>query len=118
MMVINEQYPKSSFRYWFAHWCAVNMTAMNLGCWKLRFLFHDWYKPWMRLLGFSYFTIRNFHRKHAGHHNGSDLIGMIIDWEASRFTKLDAPMNARETLNNNCPHMKPYMEYLLDELGL
>ena len=43
---------------------------------------------------------------------------MIVDWEASRFTKLDAPMNARETLNKNFTHIKPYMDDLLNELGL
>ena len=40
---------RSTFPYWFAHWCAFQMTALNLGIWKFKYLFHDWEKPWLRL---------------------------------------------------------------------
>ena len=25
---------RSSFKYWFAHWCGFQLTALNLGIWK------------------------------------------------------------------------------------
>ena len=37
----------NNHQYHFAHWCAFNMLAMNLGVWKLHHFFHDWYKPWI-----------------------------------------------------------------------
>ena len=40
---------RSSFKYWFAHWCAYNMTALNLGMWKPKYLLHDIEKPWLML---------------------------------------------------------------------
>ena len=40
---------RSKFKYWFAHWCAFNMTALNLGVWKFKYLFHDIEKPWLML---------------------------------------------------------------------
>lgn len=40
---------RSSFSYWFAHWCAFQLTALNLRRWKFKYLFHDFEKPWMKL---------------------------------------------------------------------
>ena len=45
---------RASFSYWFAHWCAYNMTALNLKCWKLKYLFHDIEKPWLMLFWRNY----------------------------------------------------------------
>ena len=93
---------KSTFKYWFAHWCAFQMTALNLRAWKFKYLFHDFEKPWLRLI-LPYEKVRNFHRRNNKHHLGYknplryDYEAMVIDWECSRFTKEDAPMNARET---------------------
>ena len=28
---------RNSFKYWFAHWCAFQMTALNLKCWKFKY---------------------------------------------------------------------------------
>ena len=93
---------KSTFPYWFAHWAAFQMTALNLHCWKFKYLFHDAEKPWLKLF-FPYKKVRNIHRTHNAHHieyQGKwDAEAMIIDWECSRFTKEDAPMTARETYN-------------------
>lgn len=78
---------RSSFPYWFAHWCAFQMTALNLGIWKFKYLFHDWEKPWMRLFC-KYETVQKWHRSHRRHHpeyglkNGWDKVDwyeMIID---------------------------------------
>ena len=103
---------RGTFKYWFAHWGAYQLTALNLGCWKPRFLLHDIKKPWQMLLYRDYKTGQQMHRDHARHHltywtnrefddsafERLDFLGMVIDWECSRFTKQEAPMNARETL--------------------
>ena len=94
---------RSSFKYWFAHWCAFQMTALNLKCWKFKYLFHDIEKPWLRLF-MSYNKVQQFHRKHNAHHlqfkyqNRIDWEAVVIDWECSRFTKEAAPLTARETM--------------------
>ena len=93
---------KSTFPYWFAHWCAFQMTALNLGCWKFKYLFHDIEKPWLKLF-MSYSKVQKWHRQHNKHHTsyrgGLDKVdwqALIIDNECSRFTKSQAPMTARE----------------------
>ncbi len=98
---------RSTFPYWFAHWCAFQMTALNLRCWKLRFLLHDWYKPWLRLF-LPYSTVQKIHKQNSKHHlewfdkHGYtlkniyrfDWDSLIIDWECSRFTKEASQINA------------------------
>ena len=97
---------RSSFPYWFAHWCAFNMTALNLKVWKFKYIFHDWYKPWLRLF-LPYEKVQKFHREHSKHHlewlynhqTHEDAVrfdwdAMIIDWECSRFTKEASQLNA------------------------
>ena len=120
---------RSTFPYWFAHWCAFNMTALNLRCWKFRFLFHDIGKPWLRLF-LSYEKVQKIHRHHARHHieykgNHYDWLGMIIDWECSLYTKKVATLNAREKMEsykNTHPELYPLLkknlEPLLKQLGL
>lgn len=102
---------RSSFPYWFAHWCAYNMTALNLGCWKFRFLFHDIWKPFQKLIYKDYSKVQYKHRYNNKHHlsywinrefsdkalTKLDYLGMIIDWECSRYTKAAAQKNAYET---------------------
>ena len=92
---------RAKFDYWFAHWCAFNMTALNLGVWKFKYLFHDIEKPWLMLLWKDYSRVQKWHRNNNAHHmeyEGKwDAYSMIIDWECSRFTKIDSPMTARET---------------------
>lgn len=98
---------RSSFPYWFAHWCAFQMTALNLRCWKPKFLLHDWYKPWLRLF-LPYSIVQKIHKRNSKHHlewfdkrgytveniYRFDWDSMIIDWECSRFTKETSPLNA------------------------
>lgn len=97
---------RSSFAYWFAHWCAYQMVALNCHCWKFHYLFHDWYKPWLRLI-WDYKRVQMYHNLHSKHHllhwfvtdcdcYKMDWEGMIIDWECSRFTKVASPLTARE----------------------
>jgi hypothetical protein len=94
----------NNFQYWFAHVCAFNMVAMNLGLWKFHHLFHDWYKPWLTFF-MSYDKVNNFHIRHSNHHlmyynltgkcNWDDL---IIDWECSQYTKEYGKLNAFDFL--------------------
>ena len=93
---------RSSFKYYFAHLCAFNMTALNLKCWKWKYLLHDIEKPWLKLLWGDYQKVREWHRKNNRHHltyktpNNIDWEAMILDWECSRYTKQDSPKTARE----------------------
>lgn len=93
---------RSSFKYYFAHLCAFNMTALNLGVWKFKYLFHDFEKPWLMLLWKDYSRVQKWHRTHNRHHleyaGGKvyDFEAMVIDWECSRFTKLQSPLTAKE----------------------
>lgn len=122
---------RSTFPYWFAHWCAFNMTALNLGIWKLKYLFHDIEKPWLMLLWKDYKRVQKFHRTNNRHHleyNGDmeyDYEGMIIDWECSRFTKEACQMTARqetESLMERYPQHKTMLTTkiipILDKLGI
>lgn len=117
-------YKKSSFPYWFAHWCAFNMTALNLGCWKPRFLFHDWEKPWLLLFLRDYKKVQRIHRKYAKHHHvGKDFdkvdwLGVVVDWECSRFTKPQAQRNARNTMNELHLETRLHVLPILNKLGL
>ena len=118
---------RSRFPYWFAHWCSYNMTAILCNNWRFGYLFHDWYKPWLRLF-LPYEKVQKFHRYHSRHHlewvekklelltdNGNkeltiyqlwkcmqsvDWYGMMIDWECSRFTKAASPLTAQEEMYN------------------
>lgn len=116
-MFTKEQ--RSTFPYWFAHWCAFQMTALNHGIWKVKYLFHDIGKPWLRLF-LPYTKVQQIHRHHHKHHlewlndklgkcvdgdirkvlDRFDWEGMMIDWECSRFTKLASPKNAREEVHD------------------
>ena len=105
---------RSSFPYWFAHWCAFQMTALNHRMWRPKYLFHDIEKPWLRLL-FPYKKVQKWHRFNSKHHlewldnklgkckgNIRDILdrydwkATMIDWECSRFTKVSSPVGARE----------------------
>jgi hypothetical protein len=92
---------RGSFKYTFAHWCAYQMTALNLGIWKFKYLFHDCEKPLLKLFLRDYKKVQKYHREHNAHHmeykKKWDAKAMIIDWECSRFTKTASPMTARET---------------------
>jgi hypothetical protein len=96
---------RSSFSYWYYHWKAYNLTAYYLGCWKFKYLFHDFEKPWLRLF-LPYKKVQEIHRKNNKHHleykrglDKVDIQAFIIDNECCRFTKINAPLTAREYLD-------------------
>ena len=95
---------EGTFRYWAAHWKVYNSYAIKQGVWKFKYLFHDFEKPWLNLV-MDYEKVRKYHREHSRHHleyKGTKLYdynAMIIDWEVSRFTKEDAPLDAIQRLN-------------------
>ena len=113
---------KSSFPYWFAHWCAYQMTALNAKAWKFKYLFHDIEKPFLKLF-ISYDKVKTYHRNSKRHHvewlesklkeceliTGKvseldkeyllykfDYEGAIIDWECCHYTKSEEPLDAHE----------------------
>jgi hypothetical protein len=94
---------RATFKYTFAHWCAYNMTALNLGVWKWRYLLHDIEKPFLKLFLKDYTLVQKHHRNHNKHHveyylrtGKCDFDGMVIDYECSRFTKSAHPLNAMQ----------------------
>jgi hypothetical protein len=110
---------RSHFSYWFAHWCAFQMTALNFGIWKPKYLLHDIEKPWKLLISRDYSKVQESHRKNHKHHteyglehgwDKMDWEAAVIDWECSRFTKQAAQMDARETLEAlvSKPKWHPY----------
>lgn len=116
-MIGFERKDRSTFKYWFAHWCAFQMTALNLHIWKPRYLLHDIEKPWLMLLWKDYSRVQEWHRTHNNHHveygrihgfDKMDIDAMIIDNECSRFTKIDAQMTAIEFIDKS---MSPLDEY-------
>lgn len=100
-------YPKSersSFGYWFAHWCAFQIIALLSGLWKPKYLLHDIEKPWLRLF-WKYEKVQKWHRFHNNHHleylvshdiSKFDFTGIVIDWECGRLTKESSPLNAKQ----------------------
>lgn len=104
-MKLYKKSERSTFSYWFAHWRAFNLTAMLLGVWYPRFLFHDIEKPFLMTIWKDYPRVKQYHRTHTRHHwayagnKEYDYLAMVIDWECSRFSKADAQMTAFETYN-------------------
>ena len=114
---------RSSFTYWYYHWKAFNLTAYHLGHWRFKYLFHDIEKPWLMLFWKDYNRVQKWHRTHNNHHVEFDGLwdahAMIIDWECSRFTKIDAPMDAWQTLQKmmNESKDKKYRRKLYENLA-
>lgn len=101
-----EKKDRSSFKYWFAHWCGFQLTALNLGIWKWKYLLHDIEKPWLKLF-WKYEKVQKWHREHSKHHleygklhgfDNIDWIALMIDWECCGLSKKEAQLDARETL--------------------
>lgn len=114
-----DETERSTFSYWFNHWKAYNLVAKKLKVWKIKYIFHDWYKPWLKLF-MPYEKLQKFHRVHSKHHiewlenkfkhcsaclykthgyeyiNSFDYEGALIDWECSRYTKNVAQLTGYE----------------------
>jgi hypothetical protein len=109
---------RSSFPYWFAHWAAFQMTALNCRAWKFKYLFHDFEKPWLRIF-LPYPKVQKIHRAYNKHHpewlerqlfcmppnyewliekclDKFDYDAAIIDWECCHFTKAEEPLDAHD----------------------
>ena len=119
---------RSSFSYWFAHWCSFQLTALNLGIWKFKYLFHDFEKPWMKLFC-DYKTVQKWHRTHNRHHleygtlkgntwDDVDWEALMIDWECCGMSKQEAQLDARETMEYEVKREKwaPYEDEIRDHL--
>lgn len=112
-----------NFVYWYAHWKAYQKVAKQLHCWKFRFLFHDIEKPFLMIF-LPHKVVQKLHRKWSRHHaefifpKYRDYLGMVIDWECSRFTKTDKQLNAEETLYKYYPELKFYVLPILWDLKL
>ena len=98
---------RGTIRYWFWHCLAFNVTAIRLGRWKPKYIFHDMEKPILMLLtGGDYQAVRNWHREHNRHHLSykghleRDWEAMAIDWECSNLTKNACPMKFMDKLYN------------------
>lgn len=111
---------RSTFKYWFAHWCAYQMTALNFKVWKPSYLLHDFEKPWLRLV-MGYKRVQEIHRRHSPHHltykhpDKIDWQALVIDWECSRYTKIASPMTARETYESFIREEGKYPTRLMKE---
>ena len=120
---------RSSFKYWFAHWCGFQLIALNLGIWKPKYLLHDIEKPWLKLIwNGDYKRVQKWHRTHNNHHleygltHGFDAIdweALMIDWECCGLTKQEAQLDARETLEYeiNRDKWKPYADQISNHLN-
>ena len=119
---------RSSFKYWFAHWCGFQLTALNLKIWKPKYLLHDIEKPWLKLLWRGdYKRVQKWHRTHNKHHleygleHGWDAIdweALMIDWECCGLSKQEAQLDARETLEYEIERekWKPYAKEISSHL--
>lgn len=122
---------RSSFPYWFNHWLAYNLTALKFGAWKIKYIFHDIEKPFLKLMWGDYKRVQKWHRDHNRHHleykdfHKIDWEALTIDWECSRFTKAQSPRTAREeivileeTMNpKEYEVLKKKMIMILDKFG-
>ena len=55
--------------------------------------------------------VQRWHRTHRKHHVG-------YGWECARYTKLDKPLNARETMEQYYPQYESYIIPVLKKFGL
>lgn len=112
-----------NFKYWGKHWFAFNNTAIRLHCWKLRFIFHDWEKPWLQII-LNHKRVSRLHRKWSRHHaeymfpSHLDFLAMVIDWECSAVTKPTKPLNARETCDKYYPYLRDKVYPILEKLKI
>ena len=94
---------RSTFRYWFWHWVAFNLTAIQYGVWNPVYILHDIEKPWLRLF-LPYPRVQEIHRTHRNHHleypGRKNWEALFIDWECSHLTKEASPRLAIEEANH------------------
>lgn len=109
--------------YTLAHRKAFRKVEKQLlGHNTIRGFLHDLDKVFLYMV-FEYKKVHDFHRKHSRHHmlkahTHADYVQAVIDWECSRFTKPDKPLNARETLEKYYPEHASKILPVIQELGL
>lgn len=90
---------RNTLSYMFARWHAFNMIALNLKCWKFKYIFYDIDKIFCKLFGFD---IREWHKKHSRHHieyldnhspNDIDWDMVFIGWHCSQILNSIKPNN-------------------------
>lgn len=93
---------RATKNYSIAHVAAFNMVAALCRCWKFKYLFHDFEKPFLMLLWHDYKRVQKYHRNHNSHHleytGAHDYISMCIDWECSKYTKSNSQLNCTQTI--------------------
>ena len=116
---------RSTFSYWVNHYLAYNLVAMKLGVWKPKWLLHDIEKPWLKLFWGDYKRVQKWHKHHNKHHifygrrgglNKIDWLAAIIDWEASRYSKIAAQKNAREEVDSLLTQTEKYTDDEREEI--
>lgn len=102
----------------------VEMKLLHTNHPSIRAWLHDFDKVFLYLV-FPKMKAHTIHRKYANHHiknkrnlSKQDYIEAIIDWECARFTKLDKPLNAYDTLYKFYPDYKDIILPIMKELGL
>lgn len=123
MRIIEElRYRVEISKYTLRHRKAFRKVEKDiLGKNTLRGYLHDIEKPLLYMIvgkkKGSY-----IHKKISKHHNRArtkqDRIQQIIDWESSRLTKPDKPLNAVQTLYKMFPELKSEILPIMRELGL
>ena len=84
---------------------------------------HDLDKMYM-LLFYDKKMVSKFHREVSPHHdndtekNHLDYVEMVLDWESARYTKLDKPLNAYDTLYKYYPKLEDKILPILKEMGI
>lgn len=113
------------FKYTLKHKKAFLMVEKQLlGRNSLRGYLHDVDKLFLYLFAKPENKwVSKLHRRYSRHHiakarSKGDLVQMVIDWECARYTKLDKPLNARETMNQIYPKTKNVIEPILIKLSL
>lgn len=90
---------RNTLSYMFARWHAFNMMALNLKCWKFKYIFYNIDEILCRLFGFN---IHNWHKKHSKHHldylenhspNKIDWDMVFIGWYCSKLLNDNKPNN-------------------------
>ncbi len=85
--------------------------------------YHDLDKLYMYLF-FDKKSVSRIHRELSSHHENDlektyiDFVEMVLDWESARYTKLDKPLNAYDTLYKFYPEMEEFILPILKEMGI
>lgn len=99
-----------------------NLEKRLLGKNTIRGFFHDVDK----IILYHFLPIEFVHKCHrwwSWHHERraktyEDFVQMVIDWECARFTKLDKPLNAYDTLYKFYPYLEKKILPILKKFNL